>query len=198
MMKKLLPLSFVAAAFAAFAAGCAAPRPPFVWASEVVVDANEQPKLGPRDTILVDVREQPTLSGEFVIRDDGHYLQPGVGSILVGGLTPAQATQALTVRLRPLLTEALASVWLSRPAPVRVSVVGEVKTPGTFELSRERGLLAVLAMAGWINEFADPEGIYVVRPGEGRRIRFRLVDVTTPRTRAAEFKLREGDVVLVE
>ena len=90
------------------------------------------------------------------------------------------------------------AVWISRPAPIRVNVVGEVKTPGTFELTRDRTVLGALSAAGWVTEFAKKEEIYVVRMSDKARIRFRLTDITSPTGPASRFRLRDGDSVIVE
>ena len=52
----------------------------------------------------------------------------------------------------------------AKPAPIRINVVGQVKTPGSFELTRDRSVTAALAAAGWLNEFAGDDDVYVLRP----------------------------------
>jgi polysaccharide export outer membrane protein len=90
------------------------------------------------------------------------------------------------------------SVWISKTTSIRVSVVGEVKTPGTYELTRDRGLLPALALAGWLTEFAHSDRVFVVRVRTNERIRFRVQDITTAEPHAAQFQLADGDVVVVE
>ncbi|MGD0835709.1 MAG: FHA domain-containing protein [Polyangia bacterium] len=171
----------------------------FIWAEDLPVPSPAaEPVISPRDTILVEVDRQPTLSGEFVVRDDGHYTQPMVGSIAVSGQTTRQVANAVASRLHSVVVSPLVSVWITKVHPVRVSVVGEVKTPGTYELVRDRNLLAALASAGWLTEFAHDDRIYVLRPSTTERIRFRLRDITTASPHAAQFQLSDTDVVDVE
>jgi polysaccharide export outer membrane protein len=178
--------------------GCATERP-FVWVQDLPPVHEGELVVGNRDTIVVVVRNQPTLSGEFVVRDDGAYLQPMVGSVAVAGRTPAQIADDLRARLKDMVVNPDISVSRARIAPIRVNVIGEVRTPGSYELARDRGVIPALAAAGWLTEFAGRDRIFVVRSARGeRRVRFRTRELTGPDPRAAEFRLRDGDVVVVE
>jgi polysaccharide export outer membrane protein len=183
---------------ASLALGCAHDER-FTWVEDVPLrESGSEGVIHARDTILVEVQKQPTLSGEFVVRDDGHYAQPMVGSVHVADLTPGQVARGVAVALKDVVINPVVSVWITKVSPIRVSVVGEVKTPGTFELTRDRSLLAVLALAGWLTEFAHSDRIFVVRAGGADRIRFRVRDITTAEPHAAQFVLADSDVVVVE
>lgn len=192
-------LCFVSLAACLTGLGCASSGP-YVWANDLPApQVSAEPIIQPRDTLLVDVRNQTALSGEFVVRDDGHYLQPTVGSIHVEGLVPSSAATLVAGLLKGVVIDPRVSIWVSKPAPIRVNVVGEVKTPGIFELTRDRSVLGALTAAGWINEFANRNAIFVVRPSERQRIRFRVSDLTSmPDGPSARFRLHDGDAVVVE
>lgn len=181
--------------------GACATQRPFVWVADVRSDEGSSAGAGlmPRDVIAVEVRDQPTMSGEFPVRDDGHFLLPMLGSVRVEGLNADQVASLLVTRLTTLLVNPKITVSIVRKAPIKVSVVGEVRAPGSFELTRDRGVLATLAVAGWVTEFAGADRIFVVRmkPAE-QRIRFRLKDLTAPERSSAQFRLQDGDVITVE
>jgi polysaccharide biosynthesis/export protein len=181
-------------------AGCAT-EGTFVWVQDMPLAAPQPgpPVIGPRDTILVDVRNQTALSGEFVVGDGGDYRQPNLGPIHVAG----KSTQAVMVELEGLLKQMIVNpqvmVSILKVGTVRVNVVGEVKTPGAYELSRGRGVLPALAAAGWMNEFARRDRIFVLRGSAPQtRIRFRARELTSAEPHAARFLLEDGDVVVVE
>ena len=90
------------------------------------------------------------------------------------------------------------TVAISRLAPIKVNVVGEVKTPAAYELTRDRTVAAALAAAGWLTEYADRERIFVVRHEGDMRIRFRAAEITSPDPAVARFRLSDGDVVVAE
>ncbi|MBC8132039.1 MAG: polysaccharide biosynthesis/export family protein [Deltaproteobacteria bacterium] len=183
------------------AGGCATERP-FVWVRDVPAAAlapAADPIIHPRDSILVHVQDQIPLSGEYAVREDGAYVHPTLGNISVEGKTPAQVAEFLQIRLTNVIVNPRVTVSISRRAPARVNVVGEVKTPGSYELTRDRSVTAALAAAGWLTVFADDDRIFVVRPGDREtRIRFKARELTAPDPQSASFRLRDGDVVVVE
>ena len=171
----------------------------FVWAADLPSrDATAEPTVHPRDTILVEVERQPTLSGEFVVRDDGHYTQPMVGSVRVSGLTARQVAAQIAVALKAVVITPVVSVWITKTSPIHVSVVGEVKTPGIYEMNRDRNLITILAQAGWLTEFAHTDRVFVVRSGSSERVRFRVRDITTAEHFVVQFLLADADTVVVE
>jgi len=186
-------------AFAAMS-GCATDRP-FVWLQDLPPIAPIPPDglIHARDSIVVGVRDQPTMSGEFVVRDDGGCLLPTIGEVHVNGRTPTDVPAELKARLKDLIVSPMVTVSVAKVAPIRISVVGEVKNPGVFELNRDRTVTGALATAGWVGDFAASDRVFLVRrpPGE-LRVRFRLAELTTPDPRAAAFALRDGDVIVVE
>ncbi len=171
----------------------------FIWASDLPPkDSSAEPAVRARDSILVEVEKQPSLSGEFVVRDDGHYTQPTVGSVRVAGLTARQAAAQIALALKDVVVTPVVSVWITKSPPIHVSVVGEVKSPGIYEMTRDRSLLTVLAQAGWLTEFAHADRVFVVRAGSNERIRFRVRDITAAEPFVAQFVLADADTVVVE
>jgi polysaccharide export outer membrane protein len=179
--------------------GCATERP-FVWVQDLPpARADADGTINPRDTIAVVILDQPAMSGEFVVHDDGAYLQPTLGNVMVQGRSPAEIAADLQRRLTGMIVNPRAAVSIVHVATIRVSVVGEVRTPGPYELNRDRTLAGALAAAGWLTDFAGRDRVFVVRHGDGEtRVRFPVRDVTAPDSRSARFRLRDGDVVVVE
>jgi polysaccharide biosynthesis/export protein len=172
----------------------------FRWVEDLPVVPSDGGVIEPRDTILVSVRNQPALSGEFVVGDRGEYSQPTLGAVSVGGKTTATVVAELQTLLTGVLVKPEVTVSIIKIAAVRVNVVGEVKTPGSYELTRSRGVMSALATAGWLTEFANRDRIFVIRT-EGtalQRIRFRAADLTAAEPHSIGFRLQDGDVVVVE
>ena len=182
------------------AAGCVPPQP-FVWASRLGKpdDQTSVYRVGPGDEIYVLVADQQALSGTFTVGPDGGYIQPVVGSVAINGLTTKEAAQQLTARLAGILVRPQVTISVTKRRPIRVSVIGEVQRAGRFEMQYDEGILAALANAGGLNEFADSDSIYVVRREPHLlRIRFRLRDLAGPEAISARFRLNDSDVIVVE
>jgi polysaccharide export outer membrane protein len=193
---------FAALAFTALTAlttlnACVEQRP-YVWVNDLPKGTVEPAgAIEARDTLLVIVKNQTALSGEFVVRDDGGYLQPTLGNIPVAGKTPEVVAAELAARLKDIIVLPEVTVALVKVAAIRVNVVGEVKTPGAYDLTRDRGVITALAAAGWLTDFAHRDRIFVVRSGD-QRIRFQAAALTGAEVHASRFKLHDGDVVVVE
>ena len=172
----------------------------FRWVQDLPVTPIDGTTIEPRDTILVSVKNQAALSGEFLVGDRGEYSQPTLGTVSVGGKTTAAVVAELQTSLTGVLVKPEVTVSIVKIAPVRVNVVGEVKVPGTYELTRSRGVMSALATAGWLTEFANRDRIFVIRTDgtAAQRIRFRAAELTSAEPRAIGFRLQDGDVVVVE
>ncbi|MET0414081.1 MAG: polysaccharide biosynthesis/export family protein [Polyangiaceae bacterium] len=180
--------------------GCSSTQP-YIWANRLgkLEDDSQLYRIGPGDEIYVLVAEQEQLSGKFTIGPDGRYAHPIVGSVALNGLTLAEATQHLTQRLAGILVRPQVTVSLIKRRPIRVSVMGEVKTAGRFELEHDESVLSAIARAGGLTEFADSDSIYVVRREPSLlRIRFRLRDLAGQEATSSRFRLSDGDVILAE
>jgi polysaccharide export outer membrane protein len=194
----------IALVFGLFTAsvGCK-PNHPYVWADEY--QAGEAPlenvELRSGDTIAIAVSRMEELrtAEPFVVGADGTVVLPLVGPFRVAGMTPKAAALALNTRLNGLVVNPDARISVVTPRAPLVSVVGEVRAPGRFDLGDGQGVLAALALAGGLTEFANRKGIYVVRKyPKHTRVRFRYDDLVGGVERSTKFELRDGDVVVVE
>jgi polysaccharide biosynthesis/export protein len=183
----------------ALAIGCAT-ESHFVWVDEIPIVSQNIEAIEPRDTLLISVKNQPSLSGEFLVGDHGNYSQPTLGTIPVAGKTTDALAKELEERLKNIVVNPEVTVSITKLASIRVNVVGEVKTPGSYELLRGRGLIPALAAAGWLTEFADRNRIFVIRSDAGmtQRVRFRARELTAAEPHATGFRLKDGDVVVVD
>jgi polysaccharide export outer membrane protein len=90
-------------------------------------------------------------------------------------------------------------VVVEESTPLSISVLGEVSKPGSQVLQRELGVADALAAAGGLSAFAHKSRIFVVRNGPPPvRIHFTYDAITRKVGKASQFRLRAGDVVIVE
>ena len=91
--------------------------------------------LGSGDQIGIDIFDVPEFSGangRFVVLIDGSINAPWVGRVQVKGLTLEQAAGVLTKAYAPFVKNPLVTVNLLTARTLRVSVVGQVKRPGSY------------------------------------------------------------------
>jgi polysaccharide export outer membrane protein len=186
--------------------GCTHASDHFLWADQLT-DQQLAPEsgggytVGPGDVISVQVFSHPEMSGRSRVRADGKLSIPLLGDVAAAGKEPPALARAIEEQLttRNLAVAARATVLLEERAQLRVSVLGEVTRPGLYALDPDAGLAEALASAGGFGDFAHRDRLFVVRRlPETIRIRFTYDDIAHARGRTAAFRLRTGDVVVVE
>ena len=108
-------------------------------------------QLVPGSLLSMDVYGIPELSGMALRLDaEGNATVPTLGPVHLGGLTVMQAQDALTKALvsGEILVAPNVKLNVVQFAAEYVSVLGEVQSPGRFQLIAARSLADVLALAG--------------------------------------------------
>jgi polysaccharide export outer membrane protein len=144
------------------------------------------------------------MSARGHVRPDGTLSMPLLGEVPVAGKRPSELGRELEEQLkqRGLVVAPSVTVSIEETAPIRITFVGEVRRPGTLKLEGPINVVQGIANAGGLTEFASGSRIFVVRTGppnnEVQRIRFRYDDLVAGEPHATAFRLRTGDVVVVE
>lgn len=180
----------------------------YLWVDRVpntMLAADTTSDIHAGDVIGIRVWNQDANSVDRArVRDDGKISVPFLNDVDAAGLQPAELAKRLEVKLKTFIVSPVVTVVIHERRPVRVSVLGQVAHPGVFELDASSGVLQAIAAAGGLTPFAAGDGIYVLRSGYWAddpapgRIRFRYSDLRTGKAPAALFRMRAGDVVVVE
>lgn len=174
---------------------------PAVWAADS--PAPEVPplmQLGPGDAISLRVYGQPDMDATQYIADDGTIRVALAGAVTVGGLSPTQASQRVEHALRSgkYLVNPHVTITVTESRSQRVSVLGEVRTPGRYAIENNTSVLDVLALAGGGTPDCA-ETVYILRPGVNgtvNRIPVNLSALATGEGGTSAPTLRAGDSLL--
>ena len=151
------------------------------------------------DILQVRVFNQPDMSARVRVRDDGKVSIPFLNDVTAVGLTPNALAQQLQTRLKEFINAPVVTISLEETRPFSISVIGEVNKAGVYALPPGSGVLQALAAAGGLTQYASKDRIFVVRDTPIRaRIRFEFEQLTQAEGKAATFRLRPGDIVVVE
>jgi polysaccharide export outer membrane protein len=114
----------------------------------------------------------------------------------VGGLNRTQAIELLTEKLKPFLNAPNIQIRISN---YKITVLGDVKTPGTFNIPNERiTILEAIGLAGDLNITAKRTDIQVIRDKNGQKTNY-LIDLTKSDFFASPaYFLEQNDVVYVK
>lgn len=149
-------------AFPALAQEAAAPPP-------APAPAAAAPKrlytINPGDEVEIYVWGEERLQRTVRILPDGSFSFPLVGRIDAAGKSTTEIEQLITKGLSTEYRGQVPQVTVSvkAPAGLTFSVMGRVKSPGTFTPGRYVNLLEALGSAGGADEFANLDNISIVR-----------------------------------
>ena len=105
----------------------------------------------------------------YLVNQDGNIDFPILGEIHVEGLTRMQVTELIKKRLieEELIKDPIVTVQFLN---FKISVIGEVGRPGTFDISGDRiTLLEALSMAGDLTIYGRRDRVAVIREKDGKR-----------------------------
>jgi polysaccharide export outer membrane protein len=140
---------------------------------------------------------QGSGSAGFVVNPLGYVEFPIIGKVKVLGLTERQLKESLTQAVGKYVKDPMIDV---RFTTFRVTVLGEVKSPGTFVMDMQRTtIFQALALAGDLPNTAKRSDIQLYRDYNGERaiIKFDLSKkdiLYNPEV----FELRHNDVLYVQ
>jgi polysaccharide export outer membrane protein len=192
---------FAVAALGLASIGCGSTGP-YVWARDLPPEeaAASTYLIAAGDVVGVRVFNQEPMSTRTKVRTDGRISVPLLGDVDVRGKAPVAVAKEIETRLKDFINSPLVTVTVEEFQPATVSILGEVGHPGTYPLDQNASLLTALANAGGLTENASRDSIFVLREAPvARRIRLTYDWLTqSVPSRATTFRLRSGDVVVVE
>jgi polysaccharide biosynthesis/export protein len=150
-------------------AGCASlqPLPPPTETPLISVPNPRQGEtahtIGPEDVISITVYGHQDLSQQVVVSADGVFIYPLLGEVQATGRTARQLEAELGAKLAEYVVNPQVSVTVARVQSQLAYVVGEVKSPGPYELQHATTLVELLTRAGGPTANAGWE-VTVVKP----------------------------------
>ncbi|WP_028896551.1 polysaccharide biosynthesis/export family protein [Prevotella sp. HUN102] len=222
-MKKLL-FPIIAFAMIIFITGCGSTKK-FTYfqnidsislaASKGLYDARIMPK--DELTILVqttdpltskpfNIQQQTTGGGNekrvagYLVDNDGYINFPIVGKIHVGGLTKNECEDLIKSKIQPYLARTENPLVAVRTSSYRVTVTGEVNSPGVIPVATEKmSIVEALAEAGDLTVYGKRDNIMLIREdatGEKHNVRLNLNDANL--INSPYYYLQQNDIIYVQ
>ena len=132
----------------------------------------------------------------YLVDKNGAIQFPVLGTIQVGGLTKEQLHEELTKAISVYFSNPIITI---RIANYKISILGEVVTPGVYPIESERVTLPeALALAGDMTLFGKRENVLLIREVDGIKSSVRI-NMTDPNfVNSPYYYLSQNDVVYVE
>jgi polysaccharide export outer membrane protein len=159
--------------------------------------------IGPEDVLEIAVWGNTDVTRTVPVRPDGRISLPLLDDVQAAGLTPMELRAALIKSFQKYMPSPMVSVIVREVHSFKVTVIGEVKTPGRFELRTRTTVLDMLAMAGGLSQYAVRARITILRR-DGNAVRelpYDFEKITAragPRNAGQEnLCVQPGDIIIV-
>ncbi len=132
----------------------------------------------------------------YLVNSDGDINFPVLGKIKVEGFTTKEITSYLTEALAVYIKNPIVNIRLTN---FKVTVLGEVKSPGTYPVPNERiSILEAIGLAGDLTIQGKRKTVVLIREQNGKRT-FVDIDLTSREIlNSPYFYLAQNDVLIVE
>lgn len=124
--------------------------------------------LGPKDQLQIHVSGNSVVSWDVAVYTGGYIMIPqGIGKVYVGGKTLAEATELIKSKLMAnsfqIGNGTYVDVTITNIRTINVTILGEVKKPGSYLMSSMQTLFNALYISGGPNINGSFRNISVIR-----------------------------------
>jgi polysaccharide biosynthesis/export protein len=193
-------LLFASGVIGALSLSACASHGPFVWVQSlpVVADQPQPYVIAAGDSLDIRVYNEERLSSKGRVRLDGKISLPLLGEVHAAGKSPVQLAQEVQTQLTRFLQAPTVTVQVDDVHALSFTMMGEIARPGVYPLPPNTGLLQALALGGGLTQYADADGIFILRRTPAQRIRVTYQQLMENEPHAVGFKLIDGDVIVIE
>ena len=149
------------------------------------------------------IRLQQSGGGRFhqyLVDNEGNIDFPVVGTIHLGGLTIEQANNAVREKIAPYFSNGVDYTVNTLIANYEISVLGEVKSPNTFTIQRNKcTVLEALAMAGDMTIYGRRDNVKLLREMPNGEFEIHELDLRDANLlNSPYYYMQQRDVLYVE
>lgn len=132
----------------------------------------------------------------YLIDANGEIMLPIIGKIKLAGLNRIEATELIQSKLSEYIMNPVVNIRIQN---FKITVLGDVKTPGSYNIPNERiTILEAIGIAGDLNMTGVRQTVMVIRDINGVKTQF-SVDLTSNDVfQSPVYYLEQNDVVYVE
>ncbi len=152
--------------------------------------------LAPSDQLDISVQGHDELHQSVTVLSDGTFHYPIAGRIRASGKTVDALEADLTKKLSDICRDPQVTVLVQQSHPRRISVAGDVKTPGLYDYHPGMRLLELIAATGGPLQEAQLTQATLVTDGGARTVPIDLVALMAGTDPAQNVLLSPGDLVL--
>lgn len=155
-------------------------------------------RISAGDRISLKVLPAEEFSQELLVAPDGKIVLPLIGSIQVAGLTSQELQNILEGKLARYVAHPKVTVNIHRFSSRRVSIIGEIRSPGYYEFKDGMMLLGLVSQAGGVSATARSSHVRILRRGRsGKDVALVDLEAILKGDMSKDVALKPGDTVVV-
>lgn len=153
--------------------------------------------ISPNDILDITVYGETDFSTTVRVSFDGTISYPYLGNIRSAGLTLHQLEMNITELLgEDYLVSPQVSIFIKEYT--KISILGAVKSPGSYEMKNILTLMQAIAAAGGFSETADKSKVKIVRNQGGGQETIEVSADQIMNREVPDFEIRSSDTIMVE
>jgi len=169
---------------------------PSTFAPATDVPVPSEYVIGPGDRIEVQLVGNTKARHSLVVGRDGRVNFPELGPIEVGGRRFDDVRELLERRVREQMIGTQASVGIGELRSIRVFVLGDAQTPGSYTVSGLSTITNALFVSGGVKKIGSLRNIQLKRDGRIVTV-LDLYDLLLHGDTRADVRLLPGDVIFI-
>ncbi|THB63330.1 MAG: hypothetical protein D6B27_12450, partial [Gammaproteobacteria bacterium] len=152
--------------------------------------------VGPDDNVIIQLYGKQNETHDLIVSREGYLNFPGIGPVLVAGMSFAQMQEMLKDKIDKQLIGVKASITLGVLRSIRIFVLGEVERPGSYTVSSLSTMTNALFVSGGVKGIGSLRNIQLKRAGK-IVTEMDLYDLLLNGDTSADVMLKPGDVIFV-
>lgn len=158
-------------------------------------------RLGPGDVVRITVYNNPDLTTEAQITQQGQITFPLIGEVQIGNMEKNQAEQIIARRLGEggFVVKPQVNVLVLGFKSQQISVLGQVNRPGKYPIEQASTLADLLAIAGGISQTGGDIVTHISKGADGKTAK-RDIDINEALKNGSmdkNFPVANGDIIFV-
>ena len=172
-------------------------REPLPTEEEREADENSPYLIGPQNLLQIKIFGEASMNQLYRVEEDGYIKHALAGRVKLGGLAVADAEKVMEQKLDgDYIINPQVNILVLEYS--HFSIIGEVRKPGSYEISGRTSLIRAISIAGGFTPVANQRGVQVMRRnGEGET----KINVDTTRAmsgdQSSNMDLQADDVVVI-
>lgn len=161
------------------------------------VNALSDNVLQKRDLLTISIWGHPDLKSEVVINNKGLINLPLVGEIEASGKTMNDLKEIITKKYKNYIKEPQINILIKEKASIKVVIMGEVNSPGSYQLSPEAKIVDLISRAGGVTDKGNLKSANLIRENEEVNLDLEGILKGDKEDVDENVKLSDGDILYI-